>query len=697
MQSCNQGFKRRLAWGALYGLAALITLLTGLALVHFDRMRQAQAEQGRREHVRHELENLRSRLEKECFEPVLRARGVAAELVAHGDLSEHDFLSLAQALTEDDPNIRDVSFSRGTVITYQYPLGTAEYQALIGRDYRQFPKKWAAVQEAIRSRKPAIEGPSPMISGGLGLFVRAPIILPAEAGKPVKLLGLVTIVVDSNATFVAAGLADPALPIRVALTRLPRGQSQREVLFGDETVLAQHPETTTVMLDNEDWQLNAIPRDGWAMQPSMPMARTAEITTFLFVAILALGTVFFTAQRERSRQQLAELSLQLQQSQKMESIGRLAGGVAHDFNNLLGVILGQGELLLREIALDSPVRERVDEIMTAGQRAAALTAQLLAFSRRQILEPEIVNLNHLLLETHRMLSRMIRENIVLQLELDEGVHNVKVDSGQLVQVIVNLAVNARDAMPAGGRLTLRTANVELAAAYNDHDTRVPEGQYVVLTVHDTGIGMSAETRAKIFEPFFTTKPPESGTGLGLATVHGIVSQSGGYIAVDSELGVGTSFKVYFPQVLAAETPHAVAPRYTADQIEPGTETVLLVEDAMALRTMIGENLRNLGYTVLAAANGVEALTLAHEHAGPIHLLMTDVVMPLMGGFELRREMLTLRPGLPVLFMTGYTDEIVEQESDSASVTLLQKPFRMDELAHTLRTIFDRQVAPPALS
>jgi len=381
------------------------------------------------------------------------------------------------------------------------------------------------------------------------------------------------------------------------------------------------------------------------------------------------------------------LEAQLLQAQKMESVGRMAGGVAHDFNNLLGVILGHGELLTREISSDSPWHERVEQIVAAGQRASALTAQLLAFSRRQILQPQVVNLNTLLSDTNNMLSRMIREDIALQLRLDAGVRNVKADPGQLVQVILNLAVNARDAMPAGGTLSIATSNVDFPADHSDQGTVVPAGRYVVLTVKDTGVGMDAETRASIFEPFFTTKPPEMGTGLGLAMVHGIVSQSGGYISVESELGAGTNFNIYFPQLQSEEVNPEITPRHLPKQIETGSETLLLVEDAMALRTMIGENLRSLGYTVLTAANGVEALELAREYQEPIHLLITDVVMPLMGGVELQKEMLALRPGIPVLFMTGYADETLEQRQNSARVVLIQKPFRMDELAYTLREIF----------
>lgn len=400
-----------------------------------------------------------------------------------------------------------------------------------------------------------------------------------------------------------------------------------------------------------------------------------------------LGVYVDHTQRKR-------LEAQLLQAQKMESVGRLAGGLAHDFNNLLSVILGYGELLAREIPANYPWHERVDEILDAGQRAAALTAQLLAFSRRQILQPQTVNLNKLLEDTHKMLTRVIRENIVLKLELENAVHNIKADSGQIVQVILNLAVNARDAMPAGGTLTLAASDVVFTNAYNEQGTVVPAGHYVVLTVQDTGVGMSAETRARIFEPFFTTKPPEMGTGLGLATVHGIVNQSGGYISVTSAPGAGTTFKIYFPQLRVEELAAERATQPPSEKLERGTETLLLVEDAMALRTMICENLQNLGYTVLTAANGVEALEVARVHLKTIDLLITDVVMPLLGGVELYKQISELRPELPVLFMSGYADESLAQEQNGRHVVLIQKPFRMHELASTLREIFATCSAPP---
>jgi PAS domain S-box-containing protein len=381
------------------------------------------------------------------------------------------------------------------------------------------------------------------------------------------------------------------------------------------------------------------------------------------------------------------LEAQLLQSQKMESIGRLAGGVAHDFNNLLGVISGYGELLRKRVTHDPRLQKYAEDILKAAERAAGLTRQLLAFSRKQVLQPKVLDLNTVVGEMEKMLRRLIGEDVNLVTVFDGRLGTVKADPGQIEQVVMNLAINARDAMPVGGRLTIETHNVDLDQGYARHHPDVPAGRYVMLAMSDTGQGMSPEVQARAFEPFFTTKEPGKGTGLGLATVHGIVKQSGGHIFVYSEPGHGTSFKVYFPRA-DEERASADAPR--AEPVLPrGTETILLVEDEATLRQLVRECLESSGYTVLEAGHGAEAIQLAERHPGPIDLLMTDVVMPGISGRELAAQVVAARSGIRIVYMSGYTDDAVVLHGVLGEhMAFLQKPFTEEALARKVREVLD---------
>jgi two-component system cell cycle sensor histidine kinase/response regulator CckA len=382
--------------------------------------------------------------------------------------------------------------------------------------------------------------------------------------------------------------------------------------------------------------------------------------------------------------QRRRLEAQFLQAQKMESVGRLASGVAHDFNNLLTVIIGRSYLLMSRVD-DDRMRKDLDLVQKTAERAAVLTRQLLAFSRRQPIIPRLLDLNELVANMDKMLRRLIGEDIDVLSEFAPNLGKVKADPGQMEQVIMNLAVNARDAMPKGGKLTIETANIDLDSGYASHHLSVAPGKYIMLAISDTGCGMDAETQNHIFEPFFTTK--DSGTGLGLSTVYGIVKQSGGNIWVYSELGVGTTFKVYLPRASDSTEPGQVAAE--GSQISGGSETILLVEDEQAVREIVRETLTSQGYTVLEAQHGPEALRIAEKHTSRIHLLMTDVVMPAMHGPELADALCKIHSETKVLFMSGYTDSALTRHGVlEGKREFMQKPFTLGDLAKRVRGILD---------
>jgi len=393
---------------------------------------------------------------------------------------------------------------------------------------------------------------------------------------------------------------------------------------------------------------------------------------------------------QRDITDLKRLEDQLRQAQKMEAVGRLAGGVAHDFNNLLTAILGSVELLLRELAPASPLRQDATEIKKAGERAAVLTRQLLAYSRRQVLNPEVLDLNRVVADMDRMLRRLIGEDVDLVTRLAPDLGNVRADRGQIEQVLVNLVLNARDAMPQGGKLTIETANVELDPGYVETHEGAKPGAYALLAVSDTGAGMDAETAAHLFEPFFTTKEVGKGTGLGLATAYGIVKQSDGYIMVYSEPGHGTTFKIYLPRAAAPGAASPVPPAPPVKATARGSETILVVEDEEAVRSLSRRALEASGYTVLAAADGPDAVRLLERYGGPIHLVLTDVIMPGMNGRELAQRLVQRRPGLRVLYMSGYPgDAIVHRGALEPGMAFLQKPFMPEDLARKVREVLDQ--------
>jgi len=392
--------------------------------------------------------------------------------------------------------------------------------------------------------------------------------------------------------------------------------------------------------------------------------------------------------RKRAEVEKKKLQNQLLQAMKMEAVGRLAGGVAHDFNNLLTVITGYSELLLQKIGKESSMRREVEEIKRAGERAALLTQQLLAFSRKQIIEPKVIHLDHLVAEMHKMLARLIGEDIALQATTGKSLGSVKVDPGQFQQILMNLVVNARDAMPDGGKIVIETANEVLDEGYCALHPYVKPGRFVMLVVSDTGKGMTDEVKDHIFEPFFTTKERGSGTGLGLATTYGIVKQAGGSIEVYSEVGSGTTFKVYLPRVEEEEAKPVKDDRQT--DLPAGTETVLIVEDEGNLRGLCVQILEQLGYKVLQAGNGTEAIAEVQGYGDRIDLLLTDVVMPGMNGSELATQLVPHNPGMKVLFTSGYTEDVISHHGVLAEgVSFIGKPYTLSALARKVREVLGK--------
>jgi PAS domain S-box-containing protein len=391
------------------------------------------------------------------------------------------------------------------------------------------------------------------------------------------------------------------------------------------------------------------------------------------------------------------LEQQLRQSQKMEAVGRLAGGIAHDFNNLLMVISGYSEFLLERLGAEPHLRGPAQEIASAAERASSLTRQLLAFSRKQMLAPRIVNLNDVATENIKMLTRMIGEDIDLVMVPGPNLWPVRADAGQIEQVIMNLAVNARDAMPSGGKLTIETSNITLDEDSARVQAPLPAGDYVMVAISDTGDGMDNETQSHIFEPFFTTKGTK-GTGLGLSTVYGIIKQSGGYIWVHSVVGRGTTFKIYLPRVESTGQAAHVAAPVDYRRVEPGTETILLVEDEPNLRYLARQYLEKQGYKVIEAADGAVAMQIAVAHDKVIHLLLTDVIMPGMNGRELAQRICEIRPNVKVLYMSGYTEDVIGHDGTlEAGVRLLQKPFNLRDLKNIVREVLDATPTPPEVT
>lgn len=497
---------------------------------------------------------------------------------------------------------------------------------------------------------------------------------------------------SANTGIVVADAAHPELAIVLCNPSFEQltGYSTAEVhgrspwfIEGGETDPGASLNLRRVLRDQREHHATLVlhRKDGGAfwcdLAVSLVRNQVGEVSHFL---------LFYTDASARKHSEAA-----LFQAQKVEAIGQLAGGVAHDFNNILAVITGYCEMAQRQIDALHPVRPRLDQILKAAHRAAALTRQLLAFSRKQVLKPRPIDLNTIVGDTQKMLGRLIGDHIVVEIRQGTTLGTINADPGQIEQIILNLAVNARDAMPRGGRLLLETSNEELDEAFAQAHPPARAGRYVRLVVSDTGEGMTPETLERVFEPFFTTKAEGQGTGLGLATVYGIVKQSEGYIEVESEPGQGATFRIYLPRL---DRPKEATGEISRPQTPRGTETILLAEDTESLREVIQETLQECGYRVMAAADGREALAAARAFDGVIHLLLTDVVMPRMGGADLASALVEERPGLRVLFMSGYADGALSQHGVlGEGVLLIEKPFSTERLAGMVRDALDQAELP----
>ena len=457
---------------------------------------------------------------------------------------------------------------------------------------------------------------------------------------------------------------------------------EREKLNGQPVeVLVSPPARAALRQLREQFIKSPVPRlmgvDEQSLLASRKDGSTFPVEISLSPMTTEPGVVIAAIRDITDRRRLEE---HLRQVQKIEAVGRLAGGIAHDFNNILGVILGQSQIMLRGMPPDHPLRARVEQVLSASERAAGLTRQLLAFSRKQVFEMRVLDLNQIVEGLKSMLERLLGEDVELTFRRGQDLGRIRADPTQIEQILMNLAVNARDAMPGGGRLALETSDAEMDEEYARIHAGAVAGRYVCLAVSDTGLGMTREVQARAFEPFFTTKEPGKGTGLGLSTVYGIVKQSEGFIYVYSEPGQGTTFKIYLPRVEAeADRPVALAPA------SGGTETVLLVEDEESLRELIGEILEANGYDVLVAEDPAKAIDAAERHQGVIHLLLTDVVMPGMNGRDLALRVKERRPAIRVLYMSGYTEDTIAHRGVlETGALLISKPFTQDALTRKLR-------------
>jgi signal transduction histidine kinase/ActR/RegA family two-component response regulator len=661
-----------------------VVLLTGSALVTLA----ARLEVAERRRAALDSANAAAwGIEQQLAGSLAAAHALAAVVRATGDASSFD--QVAPDLYRLYGGMDSLQLAPDAVLRFIYPLPGNE--AALGLDLGASPVHGQDVKKAKATRQLVLAGPFPLRQGGIGLAGRVAVFV--RRGGEERFWGIATSLIRLPQLLEASRIS--RLTEAGYSYRLSRHLDDgREETFAAAGAALTEPVAVSVRVPNGNWLLRVAPETGWGNRWVLVAHSLALAVAFAFALLvhkvlrqpdeLRRVVAERTAALEQAHRSQRAAEDALRQGQKLEAIGRLAGGIAHDFNNLLLVIGGHLDLLLRRANLQPAQRENVSQARAAVDRAAALTRQMLAFGRRQVLEPAALDLNLVISELMKMVSRVLGEHIELEVVAGPGLHLVWADRVQIEQVIVNLCVNARDAMPDGGRLRIETANVEPAAAAS-------EPGFVRFTVTDSGAGIPSEIIEHVFEPFFTTKGPGSGTGLGLATVHGIVHQHHGWVEVKSAPGAGTVFDVYLPT--AERSTSEVLP-LAEGPIAGGSETILVAEDDTAVRDFAVQLLREAGYTTLSAADGNEALAVAAAHRDVIDLALLDVVMPRLGGRQTRDHLLASRPGLKVLFASGYSEDSVHADFvKEEGVNLLRKPYTRDQLLRAVRGVLDA-AAPP---
>ena len=631
-------------------------------------------------------------IEQQLAGSLAAAHALAAVIRETGD--DSSFERVARDLYQVYAGMDSLQLAPGGILTRSYPLSGNE--AAIGLDLAASSIHGPDVQRARSTRQLVLAGPFPLKQGGVGLAGRVAVYV--NRGGEERFWGVATSLIRLPRLLEASRLNRLSeVGYDYQLSR--RSHDGKEETFASARSLPPvEPVEVSVRVPNGDWMLRVAPRGGWAAGWIVGGHALSLLAAIAFAALvyrvlrqpeeLRRQVAARTAELERAHKSRQAAEDTLRQAQKLEAVGRLAGGIAHDFNNLLQVIIGCMDAVAISAALRPAEREDLDEALAAAERAAALTRQMLAFSRRQVLEPAVLDLNEVVSEIMKMVSRVLGEHIELRVVSGQALGRIWADRAQVEQVIVNLCVNARDAMPDGGRLLIETRNILVETSDQDTHPASRPGRFVQLCVSDTGAGIPPDIIGHVFEPFFTTKGPGAGTGLGLATVHGIVLQHHGWVEVQSESGKGTAFKIHLPIV---ERPAEGAVRRVDGPITGGRETILLAEDDPAVRALAVRLLREAGYTVLAAADGGEALAAASAHAGVIDLALLDVVMPQHGGRAVRDRLLATRQDVKVLFASGYSEDAVRTDFEKEEgVHLLRKPYSREQLLREVRAVLEAE-------
>ncbi len=640
------------------------------------------------------------------IERALTATHALEALVRQGNGTVRDFDTIARNIQKMNPGISALQLAPGGVIKQIFPY--AGNEQAIGHNLLKDPARNKEAFIARDTRKLTLAGPFELIQGGLGAVGRLPVFLNA-GNDDTTFWGFTTVLIRFPEILVPANFPELVKRgVNYELWRIHPDTDKKQIIASSSSVPLIDPIEQALELPNGTWKLSVAPVNGWGNPGGLSFKAVLGLLFSLLITYLSKLMLKLSAynkelegkvdqrtaelHQEISEHKQAEserirLESQLRQSQKMESMGRLAGGVAHDFNNMLGVIMGHTSLALMKLERNHPLHTHLEEVNKAAERSADLTRQLLAFARKQTIAPKVLNLNETVASMLNMLQRLIGEDIHLTWQPGATLWPVKVDPSQIDQILANLCINARDSIGGIGKITIKTGDRTIDEKYSAHQADATPGEYIALTVGDDGCGMDKETMSNIFEPFFTTKSVGEGTGLGLATVFGAVKQNNGFISVDSEPGLGTTFTIYLPHYKGELGQTGV--KVVEYSIPHGHETVLLVEDEPAILNMAAITMTELGYVVLAANSPSEAIRMVREFPGEIHLLMTDVIMPEMNGRDLAKTLQSFCPQIKCLFMSGYTADIIGHHGVlEEGVNFIQKPFSLSVLATKVREVLE---------